>query len=249
MTNYNIVGIGESLLLIHGALVSHAMWQPQVVDFSKNFQVVTLDLPAHGSVQDISGEYSIEVLAEYVIEQLNSLNISQAHVCGHSLGGMVAQQLATMYPERVQKLILAETSFGTKNSFWERIQTGFAKPFLYITPQGMLVNLSAKQYGSLNRHVGEFVRQEMNRYDHRISMRVMSAAFGYASKDKLKHIKSPTLILVAENNKQTHAQGKEMAKIIPNAKFGVIKRANHLLNMDNPDDFNREVVKFLRFGV
>jgi pimeloyl-ACP methyl ester carboxylesterase len=40
-----------------------------------------------------------------------------------------------------------------------------------------------------------------------------------------------------------------MAKIIPNAKFGVIKRANHLLNMDNPDDFNQEVVEFLRFGV
>jgi pimeloyl-ACP methyl ester carboxylesterase len=249
MTYFNIYGRGESLVLIHGALVSQAMWQPQVFDFCKNFQVVTLDLPAHGSVQDINGEYSIEILAEYVIEQLNSLNICQAHVGGHSLGGMVAQQLATIYPERVQKLILAETAFGTKNSLWEQLQTTFARPFLYITPQSMLVNLSVKQYGSLNPHVGEFVRQEMNRYDHRTSVRVISAAFGYAGKSKLEHIKSPTLILVAENNKQTHAQGKAMAKIIPNAKFGVIKRANHLLNMDNPDDFNQEVVEFLRFGV
>jgi pimeloyl-ACP methyl ester carboxylesterase len=249
MTNYNIFGTGESLLLIHGALVSRTMWQPQVIEFSKHFQVVTLDLPAHGSVQDISGEYSIEALGEYVIEQLMSLNISQTHVCGHSLGGMVAQQLATLYPERVQKLILAETAFGTKNSFWERIQTSFAKPFLQITPQSILVDLSAKQYGSLNPHVDEFVRQEMNRYNHKISMRVMGAAFGYAGKDKLKHIKSPTLIMVAENNKQTHSQGKEMAEIIPNANLKVIKRANHLLNMDNPEDFNREVIEFLRFSV
>ena len=77
----------------------------------------------------------------------------------------------------------------------------------------------------------------------------MSAAFEYAGKDKLKHIKSPALVLVADNNKQTHAQGKEMAKQIPNAKFGVIKAANHLLNMDNPNDFNREVIEFLRFGI
>lgn len=248
MANYNISGTGEALLLIHGALVSQAMWQSQVVDFSKDFRVITLDLPAHGNVQDVNGEYSIEVLAEYVIEQLNRLNISQAHVCGHSLGGMVAQQLATVFPERIQKLILAETAFGTRNSMWERIQTGFAKPFLQITPQSMLVDLSAKQYGSLNPHVGKFVRQEMKRYDHSISMRVMSAAFAYAGKDKLKRIKSSTLVLVAENNKQTHAQGKEMAEMIPNAKFRIIKRANHLLNMDNPDDFNREVLEFLRFG-
>jgi len=113
----------------------------------------------------------------------------------------------------------------------------------------MLVDLSVKQYGSLNKRVGEFLRQEMNRYDHRTSVRVMSAAFGYAGRETLKQIKSPSMILVAEDNKRTHPQGEEMAATIPKAKFGVIKRANHLLNMDNPDDFNREVVGFLRSGI
>ena len=248
MSDYNIYGIGEALVLIHGALVSHSMWHSQVEDFCKYFQVITLDLPAHGSVRDLEGEYTIESLAEYVLEKLNTLNIHQANICGHSLGGMVAQQLAVTAPNRVQKLILAESAFGTKNSLWERIQTGFAKPFLYLTPQWLLVDLSVKQYGALHPHVGEFVRQEMSRYNHRISIRVMNAAFRYSGKDKLKNIKSPTLVLVAEKNKQTHAQGKEMAEIILNAKLSVIKNANHLLNMDNPGDFNREVIEFLRSG-
>ena len=191
----------------------------------------------------------IEYLAEHVIKRLRSLNISQFHVCGHSLGGMVAQHLAITYPEQIKKLILAETAFGTRNSLWERIQTNIAIPFLQITPQNLLIDLSVKQYGSLHPLVGDFVKQEMSHYDHKTSIRVMSAAFVYAGKDKLKHIKSPTLVLVAENNKQTHSQGKEMAKLIPNARFGVIKAANHLLNMDNPNGFNREVVEFLRFGV
>lgn len=246
MKDYNIVGTGKPLVLLHGALVSQKMWQSQVNEFSHHFQVITLDLPAHGKVPDVDGAYTIEVLAEYVIESLNGLNIRQAHLCGHSLGGMVAQNLAATYPERVQKLILAETAFGTRNSLWERIQTSFAKPFLQITPQNVLIDLSVKQYGSLQLRTGDYVKQEMGRYDHKTSVRVMSAAFGYAGKDKLQQIKSPTLVLVAEKNKQTHAQGKKMAETIPKAKFSVIKNAHHLLNMDNPDDFNREVIEFLR---
>jgi len=109
------------------------MWQFQVVDFSKDYQVITLDLPAHVNVQDMIGEYSIEALAEYVVERLNRLNIRLAHICGHSLGGMVAQQIAATYPERVKRLILAETAFGTRYSLWERILSSFAKSFLQIT--------------------------------------------------------------------------------------------------------------------
>lgn len=75
MTNYDTYGNGESLLLIHGALVSRAMWQPQIVDFAKEFQVVTLDLPAHGNTPDLKGDYSVEALAEFVVEQLDGLNI------------------------------------------------------------------------------------------------------------------------------------------------------------------------------
>lgn len=248
MANYSVLGKGESLLLLHGALVSRAMWQPQIDDFASGFQVINLDLPAHGSVPDLGGQYSVEALAKFVLQQLDGLNVDQFHICGHSLGGMVAQQLASAHPGRVQKLVLAETAFGTNNSLWERIQTGFAKAFLQVTPHTMLVDLSAKQYGSLNSEVGEFVRQEMNRYDRRISVRVMSAAFGYEGKDQLEEIRAPTLVLVAENNKQTHSQGREMADLIPSASFRIIQRADHLLNMDNPPDFNREVMEFLQQG-
>ena len=242
----NVHGTGESLLLLHGALVRQTMWEAQISDLCKTYRVITLDLPAHGETPDLHGEYTIEKLAQYVIQQLDKLGIAQAHICGHSLGGMVAQQIAFAYPGRVQKLILAETAFGTKNNWWERIQTELAKPFLQITPQSILVDMSAKQYGSSKADTGRYVRQEMGRYSHETSLRVMNAAFEYAGKERLKRIKSPTLVLVAQENKQTHAQGKEMAVLIPDSKFVIIRNANHLLNMDNPGDFNREVVKFLK---
>lgn len=129
---------------------------------------------------------ALTAVAEFVIEQLDGLNIHQAHFCGHSLGGMVSQQLAWLHPERVHKLVLAETAFGTQNTISERIQTLFAKVFLQVTPQSTLIDLSARQYGSLNSHVANFVREEMNLYDHKTNLRVMSAALGFAGKTKSK---------------------------------------------------------------
>ena len=245
MKTYSIYGSGETLVLLHGALLSQAMWHPQIDDLSQKYRVITTDLPAHGREPDVAGKYTVEKLVENVIELLNTLNIEQTHLCGHSLGGMVAQKLVVTNPSRFQKLILVETAFGTKNTFWERIQTSFARPFLRITPQEMLVDLSVKKYGSNHLQVGEFVRQEMGRYDHQTSVRVMEAAFEFAGKEQLKKINLPTLVLVGADNRQTHAQGREMANRIPQAKYCVIKDANHLLNMDNPVAFNREVLSFL----
>ncbi|MBN2556711.1 MAG: alpha/beta fold hydrolase [Anaerolineales bacterium] len=249
MTTYEKIGKGEPLLLLHGALLSRSMWQYQVASFGEIYQIIALDLPAHGETPDITGEYTITLLAENMIQMLDSLGVQQTHVCGHSLGGMVAQQLAASYPNRIRKLVLAETAFGTQNTLWERVQTSFARPFLKMTPQSLIVDLSVKKYSSLNQHVGEYIKQEMSRYDHKTSVRVMSAAFHFSGKAQLKNIQSPTLVLVAEDNKQTHSQGKELAQNIPNAKLKTISHANHMLNMDNPEDFNRVVLAFLQHEV
>lgn len=245
MAIYEITGYGECILFLHGALVSKAMWQPQIGPFSACYQVVTCDLPAHGETPDVIGEYTIAKLAGYVIELLDSIPVGRAHVCGHSLGGMVAQEIAVKHSDRVQKLILAETAFGTRNSLFERMQTILARPFLRLTPQSFLVRLSADQYGSLNPDVGEFIEHEMGQFDHHTSIRVMSAAFEFSGKDQLKEIRAPTLVLVAEKNRRTHAQGKEIAERIPSAKLKIIPNTHHLLNLDNPDAFNRMVLTFL----
>jgi len=238
-------GSGEPLLLLHGALISRAMWHQQVSSFSVGYQVIACDLPAHGETPDISGEYTVAKLGQFVVQLLDSLNANRVHICGHSLGGMVAQQIAVEHPDRVHKLVLAETALGTKNSVWERIQTAFARPFLRLTPHSTLVRLSSQQYGSLNPHVGEFIEEEMGQFDHNTSVRVMSAAFEFSGKQQLGNIHAPTLVLVAENNRRTHAQGREIAERIPSGRFEIVSNSNHLLNLDNPDAFNRKVRAFL----
>jgi pimeloyl-ACP methyl ester carboxylesterase len=116
MADYEIHGSGKTLLLLHGALISKAMWEPQIAAFGEEFRVMTVDLPAHGQSLDVQGEYIIEKLSERDLQLLDKLEIHQMYLIGHSLGGMVAQQIAASHPVRIHKLVLAETAFGTRNS-------------------------------------------------------------------------------------------------------------------------------------
>jgi 3-oxoadipate enol-lactonase len=242
---YDINGKGEPLLLLHGALVSRAMWQPQLTALSPYYQVIMCDLPAHGDSSDVPGDYTIAKLSDAVADLLDALNIQRTYVCGHSLGGMVAQQLAVTQRARIGKLILAETAFGTHHTFWKRLQTLLGRPFLHVTPPRMLVKLAVQRYGTTHSHVAHFIQQEMSQYDRVTTMRVMNAAFSFAGKTHLQRIVAPTLVLVAVHNTQTYAQGYAMAHHIPNAQMKIIPHAHHLLNLDNPQAFNRAVIRFL----
>ena len=246
MLAFDTCGSGHPLLLLHGALVSRAMWHPQLEAFSRYYQVITCDLPAPGDSGSVPGEYTVAEIAQQVLALLNELQIGHLHLCGHSLGGMVAQHLAATQPQRVDKLVLAETAFGTRNSFLERILTAIARPLLRLSPQQFLIAASARRYGSLNHEVAEFIEREMRAYDHHTSVRVMSAAFGFAGKAALANIKAPTLILVASDNKQTHVQGRQLARLLPDARLVIVPQAHHLLNLDNPEVFNDVVLNFLQ---
>jgi len=85
----------------------------------------------------------------------------------------------------------------------------------------------------------------MGRYDRETAIRVMRAALDFDGKRLLGNIMSPTLVLVGEKNRQTHSQAREMARRILNAHFVIIPAAHHLLNIDNPEAFNRAVLEFL----
>jgi 3-oxoadipate enol-lactonase len=242
---YDSHGSGFPLLLLHGALVSRAMWRPQLGAFSRVRRVLTCDLPAHGASADVAGPYTVAEVSRHVLALLDSLGIARLDLCGHSLGGMVAQQLAATQPERVGKLVLAETALGTRDSPSDRLATALARPLLHLTPQRALVAVSAKRYGSLNRPVAEFIRREMRAYSRQTTVRVMGAAFGFSGRALVGKIGAPTLVLIAGENRQTHRQGGELARLLADAQLHVVPGAHHLLNLDRPEFFNRTVLEFL----
>lgn len=166
-------------------------------------------------------------------------------LCGHSLGGIVAQYFAYAYPHKVDKLILADTAYGTKNNLWEKILSAISVVVLKTISKKRLISLSAQNYGKKSLKVKNYVTKEMNNYSKETMYRVMSAALNYSGKEYLKHIKSSTLIVVAEDNKQTHRQGKVMNRLIPHSELVILPNSNHLLNIENPVEFNRNILNFI----
>ncbi len=114
---YEFQGDGPPLVMIMGFLGNANTWDPRLTEgLSDEFEMLLFDNRGAGRTDVPKGEYSIELLAEDTEKLMDELEISSAHVFGISLGGMIAQELAINYPEKVQDLILASTFCGGENS-------------------------------------------------------------------------------------------------------------------------------------
>ena len=245
--NYKVWGKENErvLLFIHGALVSQTMWMKQVEFFQDKFKVITCNLPGHSDASLSNEQFTIEDSVAEIHKLLNELAVEVPSICGHSLGGMVAQSFAYRYPERVDGLILTETSFGTRNNLYEKVMTYFSSTLLRLMTRQQIIRLSIRNYGQLNEQVGQYISAEMNKFSKSQILEVMSEALTYNGSHFLKKIKAPTLILVGQENKVTHSQAKAMQRLIPHASLKTISSAHHLLNLDNSEEFNSVIDDFL----
>jgi pimeloyl-ACP methyl ester carboxylesterase len=103
---YRDEGTGEPLLLIHGMGNSSVAWRSVIPRLSKKYRVIAPDLPGHGQSDKRRGDYSLGAFAVQMRDLLEALDIPQATVVGHSLGGGVAMQFAYQHREYCRRLVL-----------------------------------------------------------------------------------------------------------------------------------------------
>lgn len=102
-----ILGQGQPLVLLHGLFGSADNWGSIAKHFSQHYQVISVDLRNHGRSPH-SDSQTYPDMADDLLAVLDTLGLSQVHLLGHSLGGKVAMQFATQYPDRVSKLIVVD---------------------------------------------------------------------------------------------------------------------------------------------
>ena len=110
ITYYEEAGRGEPLVLIRGLGSDLQAWALQVPALAKHFRVITYDNRGAGRTNAPDKPYSIDGMADDLAALLDELNIAKASVLGYSMGGMVAQEFALKYPNKLDKLILLGTS-------------------------------------------------------------------------------------------------------------------------------------------
>ncbi len=107
---YETFGKGPAIVLLHGFLESSTMWKPLLPQLSKNNTIITIDFPGHGKSGVISEIHSMELMAEVVDQLLQHLQISSATFIGHSMGGYVTLAYAEIYPHKIEKIILLNST-------------------------------------------------------------------------------------------------------------------------------------------
>jgi 3-oxoadipate enol-lactonase len=246
---YDDYGQGEPIVFIHGVFVSRHAWYPQINYFAQNYRVITCDLRGHGESGVTRNPYSVDLFAQDVIALLDSLGVERAACCGHSFGGMVAQELALSYPQRISRLILAESSYGVCSTPWDAALTQLATMGMSLMGMENQVKLFANYFGLFTPNSTSSIQREGERHlkDPANFQNILKASLSYDSRWRLYRIACPTLILLGQYFHVPWIQfhSYEMLWWIRSARLKMIPYAGHVLNWDNPTAFNQTVKQFL----
>jgi 3-oxoadipate enol-lactonase / 4-carboxymuconolactone decarboxylase len=236
------------LILSHSIGTDHAMWEPQIADLLRYFQVLRYDTRGHGASDAPRGDYSIAILGRDVLELADTLKISQFAFCGLSLGGAIGQWIAANSPERVTHLVLANTSpqFGPPANWNTRIETVLKSGMASIEDMAMQRFFSAETLAQ-NDAYAESIRRLLLTTDP-IGYAGCCAALRDADHRAIvQKIKASTLVIVGDRDVSTPwaGHGEVLAREIQGAAV-VHLRAAHLSNLESPHSFTTALLEFLR---
>ena len=247
--NYEVQGEGEPLLFIHGLGSSQLDWEEQVGKFREQFKVITLDLRGHGQSEKPRGKYTMALFAKDVIALMDHLGIEKTHLVGHSLGGMVAFEIATKKPERLLSLCILNSVPEINIFSWSTIKSYFQRQVLLNTlgMRGMAEIMSRKLFPyPKQRDLRRKLVKRFSKNDKRTYNSSLLALKGWSVYDDLHRISVPVLVVNAEFDYWPLEEKQEWMEKIPNVTSVVIEDSRHVTNFDQPQAFNEALMGFLK---
>ncbi|MFA6310779.1 MAG: 3-oxoadipate enol-lactonase [Sterolibacterium sp.] len=250
--HYDIAGSGPWLTLSHSLSCDLSMWDPQMAALTPHFTVLRFDSRGHGlsdAPPDTDDAYSWDRLSGDVVGLLDGLGIARTHFAGLSMGGMLGQHVALRAPERIDRLVLADTASRYPPAaipVWvERIRL--------VREKGMAVLVD----GTLERWFTAPFRAAhpdvMARIGNLIRNTPPAGFIGWGgtiptlnTTQRLHDLACPTLVIVGSDDAGTPpAMARAIAEAIPGAQLEIIPDAAHLSNIEQAEIFNRLLLEFL----
>jgi len=242
------------LVLIQGVGFDAAAWAPVLRRLRRRFRLVVLDNRGVGESDAAEGWYTVSTMVEDVVAVLDQEDISEAHVLGVSLGGMVAQELAIRRPDRVDRLVLVSTTSGWPFTF--PLPARSAR-LLAVGPMLPRANARRRQLRAMMSRQSladqPLLADEMSTYlsslphDPRSKRQQMMAGATYVGGLRQLKIRADTLVL--HGSADTVADPRNAALLanqIAGAELEMFPDAGHLLFWEHPDRFCDIVTDFLR---
>lgn len=247
---YRIAGRGPALILLHGFLCDSRCWRTQLAGLADRFTVVAWDAPGAGSSPDPDESFNVTDWAETLADFLDSMALDRAHVLGLSWGGMLAQELYRLNPDRIDRLILADTYAGWKGSLpadvvesrRARCYRDASRPRNEVVaewvPGDFFLDATPELAAEMATVVSDF---------HPLGFRLMARSLADTDTSSLlTTIQRPTLLIWGEGDRRSPPSvAEQFHSAIPGSSLEVIRGAGHISNMERPDDFNAIVRRFL----
>jgi 3-oxoadipate enol-lactonase len=238
------------LVFLHGIGGAARAWRGQLEFFGKRFRTVAWDMPGYGDSAPLP-TVGIAALADALQDFLAGVGATRPVLVGHSIGGMIVQQLLANNPRIASAVVLAQTSpaFGKPDGDWQK---AFIGARLGPLDRGeTLVSLAPSLVRELvgddpDPHGMQLARDCMAAVPEATYRATMLALMGFDLRGALKNIEVPTLLL--SGSKDNNAPAPMMAKMasyVPSAKYVELEGVGHLANLERPEAFNVALDDFL----
>lgn len=251
---YETYGDGPPLIMIQGLSANINWWDPRLIEgLSEDFRVIAFDNRGAGRSGSSDEEYTIKLLAEDVSSLMDTLEISQAHILGISMGGMIAQETVLNYPDKVNKLILCSTSCGGSKAVQasEEVLETLNMDRSSMTQEEVIEEtippLFTEDFIENYPDFIDIARQQLvkNPISQEDFNRQIKAILEFDSYDRLDEIESQTLILHGKEDILIPPEnGEILDDAIPNSKLVYFENSAHGL-MEEMNEVISTIKEFL----
>ncbi|GAB4172333.1 MAG: 3-oxoadipate enol-lactonase [Rhodocyclaceae bacterium] len=245
-------GGGSWVTLSHSLACDLSMWDDQLAALCAHHRVLRFDTRGHGASAAPPGPYTFEQMASDVLGLWDALGIERSHFVGLSMGGMIGQHLALRAPQRLLRLVLADTASRVPPEalpVWEEririVRARGMEPMVEPTLERWFTAPFREAHPEIMARIGDAIRR--------------TPVEGYAGcihciarldvTERLREIAIPALVLAGEQDLgTTPATARAIAAAIPGARLEILPSAAHLSNIEQAERFNRIVLAFLGEG-
>jgi 3-oxoadipate enol-lactonase len=237
-------GAAAPIVFLHGVGSDKSVWHPQLDHFGAKRRAIAFDYPGYGDSDPAPEGTTRDDYAAAILSALSELGVERAHVCGLSLGGVVAIALHQAAPHRCASLILADTFAVHPDGPAIHDRSVAASHDMRALAEGRADALLAQP---AEPAVRSEVVKTMAKIDP-AAFRIGAEAVWLADQaDRAQKIRTPTLVLCgAEDRITPPTLSRALTHLIPGARYEEIERSGHLTNLERADAFNALVEAFIR---
>ncbi|MEM8917421.1 MAG: alpha/beta fold hydrolase [Pseudomonadota bacterium] len=246
-----VTGSGPDLLLVAGLGGRGAFWTNQIQDFAAHFRVIAFDHRGCGNSTPDKVVYGAEHMARDVLALMDTMDIEQAGLVGHSTGGAIGQHIALDQPERLSRLVLSCSWAGPDEYLTQLFRTRreiliSCGPLAYLT-MGTYLAMPSSILQPQMTSARTFMEERLAAFPGlEVELSRINAVYTHDLRSRLQGIKVPTLCIGARDDQITPPGfTEELGQLIDGAETHLLDLGGHFSPLASTEAYNKRVLEFL----